>query len=510
MCAFRSHIIALCVISTLILLPISISKVNFAIILNSSRMGMEIEDIRVFWAYNYVRNEYFQVNSRLLASGDWCYLYIDEECIVKLGEESIMAKVDEICYEFDDVIYPRIIDLAGHPNGTMGDIDGDPKIFILFLDNYNYYSEVNDIEYNVSNKCEMIYIHYGLFHHNWLYPTIAHEFHHLIWFNNEWDEPPFTLEALAQYATYHAGYLGPYNNLVPQVAFYLPHSENSPLYWTDDRDYGSSYLFAFYIAEKYGVQILRELITEVSDGPRGIETVLHAAGYDITFNEIYLNWITALTIDELGFQNNLYGFEGVDARITSFEKVGTLPLVNKTVSISHYAFNIQKLEAAPENFAVSINKNPQDAIGISLAVHDSLGWHVDQNLHYEETITINDSFSGSLIDEAYVITSCISKETPIAPKERGSGPSINIDITIAEETQNTTDSSSSSPVTETTTGTCTCTTSNMSTTTSSTHTTSTMPTKTTNTTNPVSDISFILVFLSILLISYKRRKSFSL
>ncbi|MFX1283461.1 MAG: hypothetical protein ACFFB5_07390 [Promethearchaeota archaeon] len=488
----KSHIIVLCMISTIISLPIVTNKVNLAITLNNSTMSKEPEEERVFWTYNYIKKEYWEVNSRLLAIGDWCYIYMEEECIPKLGENSIMAKVEEICYEFDNVIYPRIIDLAGHPNGTMGDIDGDPRIYILFLDNYNYYSEVNDIEHNVSNLCEMIYICYRLYHHDWLYATMAHEFHHLIWFNNDWGEPPFTLEALAQYATYHAGYLGPYNNLVPQVAFYLPHPENSPLYWTDDQDYGSAYLFAFYIAEKYGVDILRDLITEPDDGPHGIETVLHAAGYDITFNELFMNWITTLTLDELGFQNNLFGFEGFDARITNYEVVDKLPLANKTISVNHYAFYIHKLEAPPNNFTVIINKVPQDVIGISLAVHDSHGWYVNQNVHYLETSTITESFSGSLIDEAYLITSYISENTPIAPEERGSGPSTSIDITIIEGVQKNIDSLPSCQSTETKTGV-------------SNNTTSKMSTTTSNHTSPFSDISHIFFFLSILLITFKKK-----
>lgn len=80
---------------------------------------------------------------------------MDEECIPKLGEESILTRVGNICTEFENVIY-RIVDLAGHPNGTLGDIDGDPRIFILFLDSHNYYSEANEIEYNISNRCEML------------------------------------------------------------------------------------------------------------------------------------------------------------------------------------------------------------------------------------------------------------------------------------------------------------------------------------------------------------------
>jgi hypothetical protein len=314
----------------------------------------------------------------------------------------------------------------------MGDIDNDPKIFILFHDGSNYYSEANDIEHNISNECEMVYINYRLFNRHWGYPIIAHEFHHLIWFNNDWGEPPFTLEALAQYAMYHAGYLGPYQNLAPQVASYLPHPDNSPLYWNNDEDYGSTYLFAFYIAEKYGVQILRDLIHEPSDGPQGIEAVLQSAGYDITFNELFMNWITALTIDELGFQNNLFGFEGCDPRISCNDIQNKIP-VNKSISLGHYAFHIQKLVSPPDNLTVTINKLPADAIGVSIAFHDAFGWHVRQSLHYEDSTTINDSFSGSSVNEAYLIMSYISEETPIAPDQRGLDcPFVDIKITITE------------------------------------------------------------------------------
>jgi hypothetical protein len=433
------------VISTSILGLIVIIEIDYIITLNSSEKVNEddLEENRIFWVYNYEDEEFFQANARLLSVGNSCYIYMDEQCVNKLGgEESIKTKTMNIQNEFDNTIYPRIIDLAGHPNGSLGDIDGDPRIFILFSDSHNYYFEGNEIEYNYSNHCEMVYINYRFYeptHEHWLYPTIAHEFHHLIWFNNEWDEPPFTLEALAQYATYHAGYLDSYNNLVPQVASYLPYPDNSAIYWNNNRDYGSTYLFAFYIAEKYGVQILRDLIKEDSDGPHGIEAVLAKAGYPISFNELFMNWITAITIDKLGFQNDLYGFAGLDVQISNYEVVNTLPIINKTISINHYAFHIHKLVSIPDNFTITMSKSPEMALGIVIAAHDSTGWHVQQNLHYEEENTITDTFYGSNIDEANVITSYISRSTPIAPEERGPdsspGSSIEIRVTLTDKAQ---------------------------------------------------------------------------
>ncbi len=390
---------------------------------------------RSFWTYDFTASFFYEVDSTLLAIGEYSLVFMENRCITELGETAAIGKTETIRDEFDNTIYPRVTDLAGHPNGTLGDIDGDPRIIILLSSNRAFYfSERNELPFEYSNLCEMIYLHYRIPVVN----VIAHEFHHLIWFNNEWDEHHFIIEALAQYAMYYAGYLESNNNLAPQVPFFLSHPEDSLLYWNMYNeggmdaviDYGSGYLFAFYIAEKYGVDILRNLITEPADGPHGIETVLHTAGYDITFNELYLNWITTLTIDELGFDNNLYGFENLDARITSYNPVGVLPLRNQAISLRYYGFHIHKLQVPPDGFTVQINKSSNHTIGISIVAHDAYGWHIYQNLHDEQDTIITDNFTGNRTDVAYIITSYMSNYTPISTNTIGLGPETEIDISI--------------------------------------------------------------------------------
>ena len=406
--------------------------IGFIILQDSKPM---VGEEREFWAHDFTLIEDYEVNATLFAIGDYCYIYIENELITLLGGKTLITeKADEICHEFDTVIYPRLIDLAGHPYGVLGDIDEDPRIFILFLESTaSYYLEGNDLGTRRSNYCEMIYIDYGHLSSNWLYQVIAHELHHLIWFNYEQNEPPFMLEALAQYAMYHAGYLGSYGNLSFEVASYLPHPEDSPVYMNHQRDYGSAYLFAYYLAEKYGVQIIRDLITEPAIGLRGVEAVIQSAGYNITFNELYLNWLTALTLDGRGIDDPLFHFEGCNARITSYDISNTLPVSNKIVPINHYAVYIHKLVSPPDNFTVSVTAFPIEPLGIVFAIHDSLGWHVVQNLHYNKSNIVNNSICGSVIDEAYIIISYISEKTPTALYQWDmQEPSIILNLTITE------------------------------------------------------------------------------
>ncbi len=410
----------------------------------------EIGSQRSFWIWDFDDLLFYEINATVLAIGEYCYVFWENNCIPELGESVAIEYSETICDEFDSTIYPRVTDLAGHPNGTLGDIDGDPRIVIL-LDRelVCYYSQRNEQELEYSNQCEMFYIYYRLF--QWPYrdfQAIAHEFHHLIWFNNEMDEPQFILEALAEYAMYHSGYLAPFENISSRTDDFLSHPEDSLLHFNIDSeegltraiDYGNGYLFACYLAEHYGVDILRNLITEPADGPIGIENVLEAAGYDISFNELYLDWITAITIDELGFSNNFYGFKNLDARISTYDLVLDLPFVNVTTPLRYYGFHIHKLESPPNNFTVKINKAFDQTIGVSIAFHDIVGWHIHQNLHDEWEIQVADLIQGDSIDVAYVITSYMQEYTPIVTRPNyGLGALTEIEISICQtNTQNTT------------------------------------------------------------------------
>ncbi|MHA2397018.1 MAG: hypothetical protein ACXAC0_09965, partial [Candidatus Thorarchaeota archaeon] len=72
------------------------------------------------------------VNATLLSVGDSCYVYMANESIERLGESAAISKCSQLGQIFDDVIYPHAVELAGSPDGYLGDIDGDPRV-TLFL-----------------------------------------------------------------------------------------------------------------------------------------------------------------------------------------------------------------------------------------------------------------------------------------------------------------------------------------------------------------------------------------
>ncbi|MFX1304893.1 MAG: hypothetical protein ACFE9X_16180, partial [Promethearchaeota archaeon] len=168
---------------------------------------------------------------------------------------------------------------------------------------------------------------------------------------------------------------------------------------------------------------------EPADGAHGIENVLQREGYNITFNQLYLNWITALTLDKVGFWNNLYGFETIDARVTKYN-IAEVPLLNDKVKLYYYGFHIHKIQSPSNEFTIEIQKDLDKTIGISIIFHDTLGWHLYQDLTNKETKSITQDIFGSEIDEFYLITTYICAKTPAPPSENGLGPFTYIEVTI--------------------------------------------------------------------------------
>ena len=382
---------------------------------------------RDFWSCNLDTGVYYEVAATLLTSGEYCHIYMQDSLIPQIGAVQAQSRCESYRDEFDTLIYPTVVELTGDPDGFIGDIDGDPRIIILISDNlFSYYSQYNEIVHTYSNECEMVYIYYNDFR---ILDTIAHEFCHLIWFNYEFDEVHFILEGLAEYATLQCGYLESSNNESLRTSYFLENS-NDPLIYFDvaARDYGNSYLFTFYLAERFGVQFLTDLVQHEDDGAHGIETALEDAGYNITFNQLYLDWITALTINELGFEDDKYGFRGLDVQIEDVSVVDALPFQIESMDVWCYASNIFELTDPTDGFTVDTGDPSTGKIGLSIAYHDTEGWHISQTISSDP---IKHNITGIGLDSAFVIVTYFYASTPAGGVDFGVGVAEDINFSIS-------------------------------------------------------------------------------
>lgn len=383
----------------------------------------EIGNQEVFWSLDVGAGMYVQKLATLLSVGEKCYVYMANETIAAIGESTAISRSNYYRNEFDDVIYDKNVEFMGHPDGRFGDIDGDPKvtIFVVPLNGagglYLQKDELANSTY--TNLREMIYIDSSLGARVGALMTIMHEFNHLIWFNNEMDEGHFLLEGAAEFSIFYAGYISDWGNLTYHANIFSENHQRSLLSFHLNthiplsEDYGGSYLFILYLVEQYGIDFLRDLVLARPDGPLGVDHALNETGSDAKFNDVFLEWITACSIDLEDTTLTEYGFTNVDFTVIPDDVISNYPLQRSDVIHYPYGFHVKKLVQPPDNFTFSItNPYPTFSMGISIAIHDQNGWHVMQSLHSENSELICINVSGEEITEAYITTSLMLENTP--------------------------------------------------------------------------------------------------
>lgn len=398
-----------------------------------------IDEVQTFWMVtDFYEVTYSQISATLLAIGDNSYIYVTSSIISSVGTANARTRAEEWRDEFENKIYPNNLLYFGDPDGYLGDIDGDHHITILLAplseDVAGYFDPKNEKSGGNSNTREMVYVDYDYNR----YSVLAHEFQHLIHYNYDPDEYWWVDEGCAEYTAYLNGYALA-TNLTEFARDYFQHNpEDSLLYWNyyDHEnsenvrsDYGGAYMFIFYYTEKYGTEALRNLVSETFGGPLGIENTLHDLGFSIDFNELYLNWATALNVDDPSFGGGLYSFENLDINI-DYELISVFPNTKTDKLNRFYGMYVTKLVSPGDFMLLEITPPGSYSLAISVAVHDINGWHVTQKILDTD---INILMNGTLVDTVFVITSIVTSTTPSIPlsgtDQFGLGYTDNLDYT---------------------------------------------------------------------------------
>ncbi|MHA1199904.1 MAG: hypothetical protein ACTSQF_11300 [Candidatus Heimdallarchaeaceae archaeon] len=386
-------------------------------------------DQRQFWVWLGPDPVYIQMTATLLSVGNHCYVYMANDSIETLGQNESIDKCDYLKSIFDETIYPKAIELAGHPNGTLGDIDGDLHITIFLAPLVQmvgtaylgyYLPQMENPAFSYSNNREMVFVDSDRDNYETVV-TIIHELNHLIWGNYEQDEAHFLLEGLANCAVDYTGYSSIVTHWVTTA--FLNHPEISLLYFNRnygplwDASYGQAYLFMTYLIEKFGIEVVKDLVSIPEDGAVAVQMALINNGYTIPFNQVFLNWITACVIDDTSFASGIYGFETLDYSIIAYTSVSsTFPVEMIDIPHIYYGFRVNRIYPSGNNYTFVIENPYPNSLGISIVVKDTNGWNVTQKLVNQDTTDLSFYISGDGLQEVYIITSLMS---PTVPSEYG-------------------------------------------------------------------------------------------
>ncbi|MDE2807810.1 MAG: T9SS type A sorting domain-containing protein [Gemmatimonadota bacterium] len=230
--------------------------------------------------------------------GTHCYIFVEE------SQWDIIAAqpdVDKLGALFDAAtpadpergVFEIAVDAFGEP----ADEDGDPRIFILILDlpgNIVGYFDRKVYEALLPElRRDTVYLDASklAFSAYLAHATLAHEFQHLIHWGRDSDEEAWIDEGLSGYAEELVGFPEADPSMVP--SFLADPSINLTHWMFDSANYGKTYLFASFLAERYGSGLIRQIVAEPRNGILGIDDAFKNQNWVEDYASAWRLWIAA-------------------------------------------------------------------------------------------------------------------------------------------------------------------------------------------------------------------------
>jgi len=242
------------------------------------------------------------------------YFYLDDSWWNSLSvdyQQEVRLALQGLGEEFGERIYPILTSAFGgewNPG-----IDRDYHITVLFHpmpDGAGGYFNDGD-EYSrqlsiFSNEREMVYLNSRYLTSPLIKSFLAHEFTHLITFNqkeqrNNVVEEVWLNELRAEYAPTLVGYDKDYynSNLKQRLNIFVQFPNDSLTEWKGGKaDYGVINLFSQYLVEHYGIKILTDSLFSKETGISSINKALLKNGFSEDFSQIFTDWTIANIVND--------------------------------------------------------------------------------------------------------------------------------------------------------------------------------------------------------------------
>lgn len=301
-----------------------------------------------FWVMNADSNEYSQIVADLQFITDHAYFWIEE------GIEFDPENLAHLALKFEEQIYPTNRRFFGS-EWTPG-VDGDPHIYILYARNLGismlgYFLSVNEqppLTHPYSNGHEMFVLNadnLDLRADDTL-SVLAHEFQHMIHWNEDRNETTWINEGLSELAILLNGiYPGFDRSFIRDTDIQLND-------WPDEvgskpSHYGAAFLFMAYFYDRLGPEALRALVAQNEDGLKGIEKVLDSINSEVkseqrtSLEDLFLDWAITLYLQNSHVGDGRYTYKSYPnaPKADETETIGVCPASRRDREVSQYGID---------------------------------------------------------------------------------------------------------------------------------------------------------------------------
>lgn len=323
---------------------------------------------------------------------DRFYFYIESKWWDSLDIDSrkkVNTALTDLDKEFKDNIYPVLT--ANYGTEWRPGIDNETRITFLIHPMIKqaagyFYSgdEYTKSQVSNSNQREMIYMNSSQITNPLNKSFLAHEFVHMITFNQKdriygVSEETWLNEARAEYASALLGYDKVYDgsNLQKRIDQFLDSPQDSITEWQGETaDYGALNLFVQYLVDHYGVSLLNDSLKTNKTGINSLNYILAQKGFKESFSQIFANWAVAIFVNDCAvgpkycyLNENLKGF-----RIIPY--IYFLPQEgDTTLSVGYltkeWAGNWQKIIGGKKSVELKFDGDDKEIFSVPYIVEDS-------------------------------------------------------------------------------------------------------------------------------------------
>lgn len=324
--------------STLILLFLTGSRVRAAQLGES--LSFNIDD-------SYDLSGRSRVEAVLVKITPELYFYLEKdwwENQNQARQKELVASLEDLGQEFTNRIYPALTSVFG--SEWKPGIDGEERITVLFHQmrgGAGGYFRTDDeylkIQSPASNEREMLYLALASLDQPQVEAFLAHEFVHLITFNQK--ERQFNVseeiwlnEARAEYAGALLGYNDSYPGslLEQRVKAFLEEPFDSVTEWKGKKaDYGALTLLTHYLAEHYGIGILSDSLRSSKVGIPSLDEALGQNGFSQDFAEVFTDWSIATLVNDCGLGQRYCYLNQALKELRVSPNLNFLPLVGESI-----------------------------------------------------------------------------------------------------------------------------------------------------------------------------------
>ena len=269
-------------------------------------------DFFVDSTYDLTQRE--EISATLQRIGSNLYFYIDDDWFKTLNEQQrqeVEMSLQNLDSEFYYKIYPVLTSTFGYE--WKPGIDNDSYITILFHPiiekaggYFNNGDEYSRLQNPRSNEREMVYLNADYINSSLVKGFLAHEFLHLITFNQkdlvrDVSEEIWLNEARSEYVPTLLGYDDVYeeSNLQWRIRSFINNPSDSLTEWQNrPADYGVTNLFIQYLVDHYGIAVLSDSLHSSKIGIPSLNEALKKNGFEENFSQIFTDWTIAILVND--------------------------------------------------------------------------------------------------------------------------------------------------------------------------------------------------------------------